>query len=234
MRKMIVFGDIHGCYPAAQRAVELAKSIGAQGVFLGDYVDRGPSGIKVLQILINAKLENPDWIFLRGNHEQMLLDLIEGGKKPHDTGFVFGGSFSYAQCKFTLMEYKALSKEEQRKILDFLHKTILYHETDTMVFVHGILMDNGLQLDEKPLDELIWSYGYDGKLWSRKPFIHGHLPVDEIVVLGKSININTSCGYGGYLSGLVIDDGCKISQAYRISEDGETINSPASGLGIFR
>ncbi len=61
--KIIAFGDIHGCYKAAERAIELAKKENALAVFLGDYVDRGQDSIKTLEILIEAKKQNHDWIF---------------------------------------------------------------------------------------------------------------------------------------------------------------------------
>ena len=81
-QKVIVFGDIHGCYKAANTAITLAEGLNVSAIFLGDYVDRGSSSMKVLEILINAKEKHPDWIFLRGNHDQMLLDLINGNKHP--------------------------------------------------------------------------------------------------------------------------------------------------------
>ena len=73
---IIAFGDIHGCFNAALKAVQLANEEKAMAVFLGDYVDRGPDSIKTLEVLIEAKKRNPKWVFLRGNHDQMLLDLI--------------------------------------------------------------------------------------------------------------------------------------------------------------
>lgn len=55
MEKVIAFGDIHGCYKAADKAVKLAEDLNLIAIFLGDYVDRGPSAVKTLQILIKAK-----------------------------------------------------------------------------------------------------------------------------------------------------------------------------------
>lgn len=80
--KIIAFGDIHGCFQAAKAAISLSEYLGVKPVFLGDYIDRGPSGMKTIQAFVEAKADHPDWIFLRGNHDQMLLDLINGQRHP--------------------------------------------------------------------------------------------------------------------------------------------------------
>lgn len=61
--KIIIFGDIHSCYEAANTAVKLAEDLEVQAVFLGDYVDRGPSCVKTLQTLISAKKNIPNGYF---------------------------------------------------------------------------------------------------------------------------------------------------------------------------
>ncbi|MGM0440661.1 MAG: metallophosphoesterase [Chlamydiota bacterium] len=49
-------------------------------VFLGDYVDRGPESLKVLQLLCQLKIENGDDIILiRGNHEDSRLSFENKG-----------------------------------------------------------------------------------------------------------------------------------------------------------
>nr|WP_287935661.1 metallophosphoesterase [Algoriphagus sp.] len=90
---IIAFGDIHGCFQAAAKAVEISEELDTKAIFLSDYVDRGPSAVKTLQILIDAKMKHPDWIYIRGNHDQMLLDLIDEKAKPRDIGIVLDGEF---------------------------------------------------------------------------------------------------------------------------------------------
>lgn len=65
----------------------------AKTIFHGDYLDRGPSAVKKLQILIEAKMKHPDWIFSRGNHDQILWDLIDEKAKPTDIGTALDGEF---------------------------------------------------------------------------------------------------------------------------------------------
>ena len=45
-------------------------------VFLGDYIDRGPDSKGVIEYLMEFQQRFPNSVFLRGNHEQMLLDAM--------------------------------------------------------------------------------------------------------------------------------------------------------------
>lgn len=67
----IVVGDIHGNLEALQFILKTKEELGIDTIiFLGDYIDRGPKSIKILNCLFNLKLEMPgDFILLRGNHE---------------------------------------------------------------------------------------------------------------------------------------------------------------------
>ncbi len=47
-------------------------------VFIGDYIDRGDHSREVVDYLVDLKLRLPESIFLLGNHEQMLLEYIDG------------------------------------------------------------------------------------------------------------------------------------------------------------
>ena len=72
--KTFVIGDIHG-YPGALDALLEVVPFGPDDrlLFLGDYVDKGPDTKGVLDRLVNFS-SRPNTIFLRGNHDQMLLD----------------------------------------------------------------------------------------------------------------------------------------------------------------
>ncbi|HKL17824.1 MAG TPA: metallophosphoesterase family protein, partial [Halalkalibaculum sp.] len=70
----VAIGDVHGCLNSLQALAEkLEKYSDRQFVFLGDYIDRGPDSKGVVDFLLEYR-EKQDCIFLRGNHEQMLLD----------------------------------------------------------------------------------------------------------------------------------------------------------------
>jgi serine/threonine protein phosphatase 1 len=202
--RTLVFGDIHGCYLAADAAVKLAKKEKAKAIFLGDYVDRGPDSIKTLEILIEAKRKNPEWIFLRGNHDQMLLDLIMGIQEPNIEFDVYAGRTSNIETSRVFEKWKYLSASRKNEITKFLENTIFFHETNDWIFVHAPLKNSDIPIYEKSKEELLWNYDLN-PVWEGKQFVHGHATTEKLVLRDKNgLNINTSCGYGGVLTGLLI------------------------------
>ena len=80
MGKIFAIGDIHGCY---DQLLALLKKIPVDFkqdtlVFMGDYIDRGPKSVEVVDFLIKLKRRLPDTIFLKGNHEDMLQKYLDG------------------------------------------------------------------------------------------------------------------------------------------------------------
>jgi len=223
--QVIAFGDIHGYIQAAESDVSLAERLGVKAVFLGDYIDRGPSGIKTIQSLIRTRAKHPDWIFLRGNHEQMLMDLIVVKHKPDDLGILTDGSrFNYSESKDAFEEWEKLPDYERRAITGFLMDTEMYYETTPFIFVHAVLRDTGQEIVDKSAEELLWNYSYYPE-WQGKTFIHGHRLTDNVTRYQRGININTKCGFGGFCSGALLDmnDG-EIKKIYKISETGSHIH----------
>ena len=66
----IFVGDTHGDLAATKRIIERYPLSENKIVFLGDYVDRGPSSMENLNTLLQLKLRHPRNLFLlMGNHE---------------------------------------------------------------------------------------------------------------------------------------------------------------------
>lgn len=81
--RRLVIGDIHGCSRTLRR---LLHRLGLRKedlvVFVGDYIDKGPDNVGVIDIV--SSLETVCHVVpLRGNHEEIFLRLVEG-----DSGFV--------------------------------------------------------------------------------------------------------------------------------------------------
>ena len=80
-QRLLAIGDIHGCYGLLQRLMDNVKPTKKdQLVFLGDYIDRGPYSQKVISELLQLQQDCKHLIFLKGNHEQMLLDFLADPK----------------------------------------------------------------------------------------------------------------------------------------------------------
>ena len=90
-KRILVFGDIHGCSVAFDALLE-AVTPGPDDlvITLGDYIDRGPDSKKVVDQLI-ALHEKLNIVFLAGNHEEMILDWRNKGYEAALTWWANGG-----------------------------------------------------------------------------------------------------------------------------------------------
>src|SRR5690606_24051745 len=78
-------GDIHGRLDLLQPLVEAIMADAAVSaaerkvvIFLGDYVDRGPSSRGVIRYLADLPADvGIEWRFLKGNHEEAMLDFLD-------------------------------------------------------------------------------------------------------------------------------------------------------------
>src|ERR1044071_9581127 len=79
--KTFVVGDIHGRCAQLEGLVDMLPRDESTDtlIFLGDLVDRGPDVPGCVAHVRELCLANPERVIcLRGNHEQMLLDFIDG------------------------------------------------------------------------------------------------------------------------------------------------------------
>ena len=76
-KRLLAVGDIHGHLDKLQGLMaQVNPTTNDRVVFLGDYIDRGTDSKGVIEYLIDFKKRFPTTVFLRGNHEQMLLDAM--------------------------------------------------------------------------------------------------------------------------------------------------------------
>ena len=90
MNKIYVCSDLHGCFDLYEQINNFILPDDTV-IFLGDAVDRGPYSYETME----AIRTNPQWIYLKGNHEAMLEDAINEKLNP-DSSVPF--NFSYIYC----------------------------------------------------------------------------------------------------------------------------------------
>jgi serine/threonine protein phosphatase 1 len=207
--------DIYGC------ADQLAKVFAAIDhhlsrvqpkrpiqVFLGDYIDRGPASRQVIDMLIDRG-QRHETIFLKGNHEAMLLELF---RDPE--GFPIFKQYGGLQ---TLLSYGVIpsvnpDRDEQQALIKALAQKIPdshRHFFDDLrpkfycgdfLFVHAGV-NPAISLRKQREDDLLWIR--DEFLFSDKDFgkfiVHGHTPVPKPDLRANRINIDT----GAYATGIL-------------------------------
>lgn len=185
--------------------VSAAASPGDTLVFLGDYIDRGPDSLGVVERVLELRAgawEGPV-VTLMGNHEDMLLDHLRdtlGGPRLYDTGIweynggcdMFRSYVGADQYESFILEFNPLSEENsvcsaflkygiQRLLperhLAFFRDLALSYEDE-----HAHYLDAGFaperSASEQQRYEKLWirdSFLYSTCSWG-KPVVFGHTP----------------------------------------------------------
>ena len=70
-RKVVLIGDIHGCYDTLMQYFKNGLEDDVEYIFLGDYIDRGNQNAEVMKWLYSIK-DRPNVCLLEGNHERWI------------------------------------------------------------------------------------------------------------------------------------------------------------------
>jgi serine/threonine protein phosphatase 1 len=208
-----VIGDIHGCCDELRYLVDaLPVRPNDEIIFLGDYIDRGPDSCAVVSFLIDLKIRLSEnrLVFLKGNHEDMLLSYMELSGQ-HGKMFLLNGgrttveSYGVSAEKSTPYQLRAAMPSDH---LVFYQALEYYYITGPYFCVHAGV--NPLRsLPEQSDEEL---------LWIRHPFLYsshilpytvlfGHTPQHSVLYdLPYKVGLDTGLVYGNMLTCLGTDE----------------------------
>src|SRR5262249_37008124 len=206
--RTLAIGDIHGCYQALSALIQM---IGPKPedrlVFLGDYTRRGPDSKTVLHWMVNAQ-NRASTVFLRGNHEVMMLQAREGGVES-DIWLGSNGFETLESYGITLPKRDGWMNEIPAAHWSFLEQTAPVFETPGHILVHACL-DPGLDLKDQPSWLLYWeTFDRLQPHKSGKKIICGHTrqKSGRINDVGYAACIDTGAATGGWLTCLDINSG---------------------------
>lgn len=150
-------------------------------IFLGDYIDRGPDTPGVIELLVNLKKQYKDSIvFLRGNHEEMLLSAFGLNKKINPHNPMQALMWLETGGASTISQYRDGGKEVPQEHIEFIKNTEYYHIHDKYLFVHAGYPDHNAPIEEQNVDEFVWDRTLfefvkrGGKLNSKYTVVTGH------------------------------------------------------------
>jgi serine/threonine protein phosphatase 1 len=227
--RVYAIGDIHGRVDLLEQLLkgideDLDRTPAPQSieVFLGDYIDRGPASRQVLDLLIERKKTHRT-IFLKGNHETLLMNFIASPSTLGDWQRIGGLEtlMSYglkppvnADVRTQLELAGALGETLPPSHLKFLSDLKPSFASGDYFFVHAGVRP-GIALEKQRETDLLWirhefllceeSFG--------KIVVHGHTPVQQPDIRSNRINIDTGAYATGRLSCLILEaDKMRIMQ----------------------
>ena len=196
MRTFVV-GDIHGRCAQLLNLLDMLPRDTQKDtlVFLGDLIDRGADAPGCVEHIMKLRRESPERVIcLRGNHEQMLLDFLEGHATIWLTP-VTGGERTFEQ--YTGRTVRVNSEQDfeaMRRVfaesfpvehLQFMQSLPLYYEDDHAIYVHAGLDDGKHPRESSPMS-LLWMRDMDFyKNYRGKPCVFGHTPTPLLPLRGR-------------------------------------------------
>lgn len=206
--RLFAIGDIHGCpdeLTALLKAIDLDHRDTL--IFVGDYVDRGPSAKDVIDVLIELKHHHSRGVFLKGNHEDMMLSFL-GLPGRYGESFLYNGGIATLES-YGIDELDDVTDRLPFTHLDFLQNLETSHLRAPYLFVHAGVHPLRL-LEEQDAEDM---------LWIRQEFIanphelghtviFGHTPMRDVMLdLPYKIGLDTGLVYGGKLSCVEFTEG---------------------------
>lgn len=209
--------DLHGRYDLFLKMIEKINLTENDTLYiLGDIVDRGNDGIKILQDIMNRKNVIP----LLGNHDYTCAYLLKRlkCKSTPELKEIFrqwlcdGGLPTYEA-------YKKLNEKEKQEILEYLKCFSIFEELETQMgkfFLSHTVPSKELMADFDNIDWkelIIGRTEYDKVYFEDKYIVTGHTPTALIdyASKGKILEINNhiaiDCGavFNGTLGCICLD-----------------------------
>ncbi len=220
--RVYCIGDIHGCYYLLRQLTARIEE-DAHGfigrvivIYLGDFIDRGAYSKEVIDFLLNNQQSSIEYVFLRGNHEQTLLDFLTDERVARSWLF-YGGLATFASYGIYIPkiptkpdDFQQLQKKLRNNLpiehYRFFIKTILSYSLGDYFFVHaGINPDYSLA-QQTPEDLLhIRNKFTRVKTQFEKIIVHGHTITATAELLSNRIGIDTGAYMSEILTCLVLE-----------------------------
>lgn len=204
-KKIFVVGDLHGCFSLL---MEKLKEVDFNFktdllISVGDLIDRGQENIECLRLI------KENWFkAIRGNHEQMAINGINGNQQSLYAWMYNGGNWYF--------KLNALEHDEATKLINQCAKLPLIIElktnTKTIAIAHADYPSNEYEFD-KPVSnkQVIWSRerfenNDNSEIKGVDWFLFGHTPQQEITQIANRVYLDTGAIFNGNLIVTRIDN----------------------------
>jgi len=219
--RVYAIGDIHGRADLlADLLAQLKADAAGYGghitfVGMGDYIDRGRESMQVVELLCSALPANWGKVFLRGNHEQAMLDFLDDPRR--NEWLAWGGLEALASYNIQpfgargIRDTHALAAElnhtlRDTKHNDFYNSTVLSYVCGGYAFVHAGVRPR-MPLDKQlPSDLLFIREDFLGRPHGL-PYrvVFGHTILPDVLLADDRIGLDTGAFQSGMLSAVALE-----------------------------
>lgn len=221
--RVYAIGDIHGRIDLLE---QLHAQIGADAadaavgrkviVYLGDYVDRGLHSRDVIDFLLKGPPDGFEAVYLKGNHEELMLRFIEDPKIGPGWFANGGGATLYSYGVRTLerggdvARLNYLQQQLREGLPDthlfFLRALAHWHVEGDYLFVHAGIRP-GVPIEAQREEDMLWirELFLNDKTDHGKIVVHGHTIIDRPEVRVNRIGIDTGAYASGVLTALALE-----------------------------
>jgi len=212
-----VVGDLHGTLDLLEHILEqIDHVIGSLDlrdpklVFVGDYIDRGPSSAAVLSRMHELATEFPENVTcILGNHEQMMLDFLDAPEARHARWFRNGAAQTLASFDIDIPDEadwtatanpiaSALRAQLGDQMEEWLRSLPFSVRSGNLTIVHAGA-DPGRAIDDQASRVLLWGHPeFLTRVRNDDQWVaHGHTVMENAVCADGRISVDTR----GYTSG---------------------------------
>ena len=237
-RRVYAIGDVHGRLDSLQsllgmieQDIRSRRSRPTSIIFLGDLIDRGPASAGVVEFLQSFRPAFATPMFLMGNHEEVMLRVLDGEAGLLAQWMKFGGAQCASSYGADPAALRKLPPDDAiamlRRLIPPGHVDFIRSFADTVsfgdyLFVHaGVRPGTGLA-DQAQVD----------LRWIREPFltdhrdhghviVHGHTICEQVEELPNRIGIDT----GAYRTGVLTALGLEGTERWYLQTDDAKVES---------
>jgi len=195
-KREFAIADIHGCCRTFRLLLEKIEFSKQDTLYLlGDYIDRGPDSKGVIDLILELQSDGYHIRPLLGNHEAMLLQLLQSCVDEHLNEWLVNGG------QATLKSYGVNHPVDiPQEHIDFMRSLSLFHCTDTHILVHA-----GLDFD---LEDPFSKEGEQAMLWDRCQLSNRVKQKGRTLVVGHTIRHGDEIRRSLNSDIVTIDNGC--------------------------
>jgi bis(5'-nucleosyl)-tetraphosphatase (symmetrical) len=212
MRKLVVYGDIHGCY---YELIELRKKISPKKndieVCVGDVITRGKNSIEVLRYLQDNNIKS-----VLGNHEDKIIRYLQHQKIGKQNPVILDDDEKNIVTNLSALDTSYLQNMPlfmQFGKITILHGGLQNHQSlektnkrDKSKILRLRFLDNKhnfVSYGKENKNSTFWADVYDG---NQGFVVYGHQRFDKVKINPHALGIDTSCVYGGSLSAAIFEN----------------------------